>query len=157
MPTIVVPHIRAAQVEDMDQLMNMCREMHSENGVFTMNEVKVHDTLQRALNRRGAIVGVIDNDKELEASIYLMVATHWYSDQMHLNELWNYVRPTYRRTDNAKKLISFAKRCSNESGLPLVIGVVSNTRTEAKVRLYERQLSKPAGAWFFHQPMRGAA
>ena len=36
-----------------------------------------------------------------------------------------------------------------------MIGVLSNHRTEAKVRLYERQFGKPSGAFFLYNARTG--
>jgi hypothetical protein len=40
--------------------------------------------------------------------------------------------------------------------MPLLIGVLSNHRTEAKVRLYERQFGKPTGAFFLYNGSTGS-
>jgi hypothetical protein len=50
------------------------------------------------------------------------------------------------------RLIEFAKKCADEIGLPLTIGILTNQRMEGKVRLYRRSLGVPAGAWFVHFP-----
>jgi hypothetical protein len=34
--------------------------------------------------------------------------------------------------------------------MPLMIGVMSNSRTDAKVKLYERQFGNPAGSFFLY-------
>ena len=39
--------------------------------------------------------------------------------------------------------------------IPLLIGVLSNKRTEGKIRLYERQLGKPSGAFFLYGARTG--
>jgi hypothetical protein len=40
-------------------------------------------------------------------------------------------------------------------GIPLAIGVMSNTRTEAKIRLYERVFGAPAGVYFLYNAKTG--
>jgi hypothetical protein len=45
-------------------------------------------------------------------------------------------------------LISFGKKCAIDIGVPLMMGILSGERTEAKVRLYCRQFGTPAGAFF---------
>jgi RPA family protein len=47
-------------------------------------------------------------------------------------------------------MIAFGKRCSDEINIPLVIGVVSNERTKAKMDLYRRQLGEPCGGYFVY-------
>jgi GNAT superfamily N-acetyltransferase len=151
---LVTSRVRKAEAGDADEILSLCREMHRENGMFTLSDARVRDIIGRAFNRQGAIIGVIGKRGAVEASICLLVTNIWYSDDFHLEDLWNFVRPEFRRSDNAKELIAFAKRCSDEVGIPLIIGVMSNVRTEAKIRLYERSVGKPAGAFFLHQPLR---
>lgn len=150
--SITVSPVRKAGIQDEDELMAMCRALHEENGMFKMNEDKVRGALRRAFTNTGAIIGALGEPGKIEGSIYLLISNFWYSDEWHLEELWSFVLPQYRRSSNAKDLISFAKRCSDELGIPLVIGVISNERTAAKVALYQRQLDKPAGAFFLHRP-----
>jgi len=141
--------VRLARPEDEASLMEMCRLLHQENGVFSMDDDLVLAVLRRAFERQGVIIGVIGPEHALEGVICLVIGSFWYSRQPHLEELFNFVHPEHRRSDHAKALIEFAKQCSSESA-PLVIGVISNERTEAKVRLYERRLGKPAGAFFLY-------
>ncbi len=128
--------------------MEMCRLLHEENGLFRMNEDRVRERLRLAFQRKGGILGVIGDPGSIEAMIYMLLCQPWYNDEWHLEELFSYCRPEFRRSNNAKLLIAFAKRCALELNVELVIGIISNTRTEQKVRLYERQFQKPAGAFF---------
>lgn len=142
--------VRTAQPREEEDIMQVCRELHEENGLFDMDETMVRAMLRRAFDRRGGIIGVIGGPGAIEAVIFLIISNFWYSQQPHLEELFSYCRPQYRRSGHAKSLVEFAKRCSDELYMPLVIGIVSNIRTEAKVRLYRRQLSEPAGAFFVY-------
>lgn len=130
--------------------MEICRALHEENGLFTMSDDKVLGMLRKAFKKQGAIIGVLGPPGHIEGAIYLAISDYWYSNDWHLSELFSFVLPQYRKSNNAKELITFAKRCSDEIRIPLVIGVISNERTEGKVRLYQRQLDKPAGAFFVY-------
>ena len=77
----------------------------------------------------------------------------WFSDEFQLLELFNFVRPDSRASDFAKSLIGYAKTCAEGLGIDLMIGVLSNERMEAKVRLYGRMLPK-AGELFCYRPAR---
>lgn len=148
-----MPQVRVAMPDDEDELMELCRELHTENALFPMSERKVRDTLWVAFAKRGGIIGVIGEPGKIQGLIYLLIASQWYTDEWHLEELLNYVRPAYRKSNNAKALISFAQDCAVKLNLPLTIGVISNTRTEAKVELYKRRFGKTAGAFFvFNSP-----
>jgi GNAT superfamily N-acetyltransferase len=96
-------------------------------------------------------IGVIGSVGALEAAIMLTVGSTWYSEEINLDEHFNFVDPAHRQSNHAKALISFAKHCASEAGIRLVIGVLSTKRTAAKIRLYERQLT-PAGAFFVYPP-----
>lgn len=136
--------------DDEEEVMEMCWDLNRENGVFVMNEGCVRNTLRLAFEKQGGTIGVIRGNEKIEAMIFMLVARFWYSEEWHIEELFSYCRPEYRKSNNAKALIHFAKKCADELQVPLVIGVMSNTRTEAKVELYRRQLNKPAGAFFFY-------
>lgn len=142
--------VRVGTFLDEKEVMELCRELHAENGIFKMDEEKTRGVLHKAFAQQGGIIGLIGEPGKLEAAIYMMFGQFWYSHDWHLEELFSYVRPEYRRSTNAKDLIQFAKKCSEELKLPLIIGVLSNERTAAKVKLYERQLGHPVGAFFLH-------
>ena len=55
--TVHVSPVRRATADDADELMEICRALHAENGLFAMNEQKVRDMLNRAFTNQGAIVG----------------------------------------------------------------------------------------------------
>ena len=142
--------VRWADRRDEQRVMDLCHLLHKENGLFDMDEDSVRGMLRKAWNRDGGIVGVIGApDKPLEGAICLCLEQMWYSKQWHLGELFNYVHPDHRRSDHAKALIEFAKASAEKLKVPLIIGIISNHRTEAKVRLYERRLPK-AGAFFVY-------
>lgn len=124
--------------------------------MFSMNETKVQAMLDKAFNQQGAIIGALGPTGAIEGAIFMLISNFWYSNDWHLEELFSYVRPEHRRSTNAKELINFGKRCSDELGIPLVIGVISNERTKAKVGLYQRQLADPVGAFFVHRPASAA-
>lgn len=145
--------VRIAIAEDEPEILRMVALMLEENNIGSslaeIDQEIVAQKIRKALTRDLSIMGVIGEPGKLEAMIYLDVNSFWYSRKPHLMELFNFVDPEHRRSAHAKSLINFAKQCVTEN-TKLVIGVVSNERTEAKVRLYERQLGKPAGAFFVY-------
>jgi hypothetical protein len=142
--------VRIATAEDEEEIMELCRELHEENGLFSLNEEKVRETLRKAFNRQGNLIGVIGEKGSIQAVVCMILSSFWYSDDPHWEELWAYVVPEYRKSNNAKDLIAFAKWTSENSNMPLLMGIMSDHRTEGKVKLYERQFSKPFGAFFLY-------
>lgn len=142
--------VRVARPEDRQEIWRLFLQGHRENGKFTLAPEKVDFFLQRALNPelipewdtgpRGAI-GVIGDIGKLEALVFVTLSTYWYSHDRHLEEFIVYVDPESRRPPgHARALIEWMKQQSDVTGLPLVTGVISTERTEAKVRLYRRML-----------------
>jgi len=82
----------------------------------------------------------------------------WYAKPgtMQLLELSLFVHPDYRRSERAKQLMQFSKQASEGLSLDLTIGVFSNSRTEAKIRLYQRQF-RQVGAYFMYRPSSAEA
>lgn len=149
--TLITSPVRKAVLADREQILAMCRENHAENGQFSYSAGRVESMIDRAFNRGGALIGVIGKE-EIEGMILLLISQFWYTEDWCLEELQNYVRPEFRRSTNAKEMIRFGKRCSDEIGIPLVIGVVANERMRAKMELYRRELSEPVGGYFMHNP-----
>lgn len=139
-----------ADPADEDRLFEFLLLLYGENAMFPIAESKVRDAIRHATERRGGVIGIIDGaDGRIEASVGLALEDWWYTRAVSLNEKWNFVREDCRRTSHAKQMIEFSKRCADELGVPLFMGIVSTHRTEAKVRLYRRMLPY-VGAFFMH-------
>ncbi|API52848.1 hypothetical protein BMW22_15595 [Rhizobium leguminosarum] len=139
--------VRYAVPQDEDKIVSMISLLHDENGLFPLSEKRVREYMQRYFRQEGALIGAIGDVGDPVASIYLGIEQPYYSETWYLNEAWNFVHPDHRRSDYAKQLLAWAKHVSEQMSLPLMVGIVTNHRTEAKVRLYEKQLEK-AGAFF---------
>jgi hypothetical protein len=142
------PHVRLAVAEDIDDILTLGRLIHAESGVMPISEERIEEYALRGINQDKAVMGVIGPVGNIEAAVYLVIGRFWYSDDFHLEELFAFVRPDCRKSDNAKALLEFEKNCSIKLGIPLLMGVISTTRTAAKIRLYERRLGKQSGAYF---------
>lgn len=147
---MALPLVRLAQPEDESDILAMCRRLHEENGLFTLNEDKVRTCVRRCFERKGTIVGVIGRPGKLEASTCLELSGFYYSDDWHLAELWNFVEQPYRQSHNAEALIQFGKSCADEMKMPLFTGIITNRQMAGKVRLYRRALGYPTGAFFVY-------
>ena len=145
-----LPEVRIATPADEDEVMELCRRLWSENGLFSLNESKVRDTIRKCYEAKGNIVGVIGAPGHLEASTCLSISDTHYTDDWHLVELWNFVEKEYRKSRNAEALIEFGKSCSDKMGIPLFTGILTERQLAGKVRLYRRRLGNPTGAFFVH-------
>jgi GNAT superfamily N-acetyltransferase len=150
-----LPHVRVAVAGDFNDLIRMGREVFAENGLMNLNEDMIRVGALRAIEGVDSVVGCIGPVGALEAAIHLSMRHFWYTDQAHLEELWAFVRPEFRKTRNAQALIEFAKNLAVELKRPLLIGVLSSHRTEAKVKMYRRKLGAPSGAYFLFNAETG--
>ncbi len=139
--------VRLAEPADRPALVELTTMLHGENGLFSLSLKKRDALLDRYYNHEGSIIGVIGDVGKPVASIYLCLTQPEYTDEWGVVEVWAHVHPDHRRSTHAKHLTEYAKFISTEMHLPLLIGILSNQRTEAKVRLYERAFDR-VGAYF---------
>jgi GNAT superfamily N-acetyltransferase len=149
--------VRIATPDEVDDVMEAALRACAENGFVNPNPLKLLHEVWAALHLDNGIVGVIGEKGKLEGGILLRVITMWYSDDQALEEKAIFVHPDYRGAQGgrASRLCEFAKNTADQLGIPLLIGVLSNNRTEAKIRMYERQFGKPAGAFFLYGAQTG--
>lgn len=154
--------VRLASPSDEAEVITLIAMMHAESGLFALDETRVRKTLALAWERKGGTLAVIGAPGQIRAMIYLTIATAWYTSDSHLEELFCWVHPEHRRSDYARLLMEFAKTSSDALSeraiklggrkISLLIGVLTNARMAAKVRLYRRIFGMPAGAFFVHNP-----
>jgi GNAT superfamily N-acetyltransferase len=155
-PKTGVAGIRLATASDEDDIFALLLLLHGENGIFTVNPNKVRLGIRYATQRQGAIIFVNEGPKVF-ATLGLMIVQDWYSDDEYLCERWNFVHPDHRRTDYARRLIEQAKWSSeyfraHGKRMPLLIGINSCIRTEAKVRLYARHMPCIGATFMYGEP-----
>lgn len=147
--------VRLAVEADIPTLLAIGKEMHAENGIMPLSESMAYNMICAAIRQQQAVGGVIGPVGKPEAAILLRIGQFWYSEQSFLEDYLCFVRPQYRRSARAKALIEFAKKCAVDLKVPLIIGIASNKRTEAKIRLYRRQVGDPVGALFLFNGKTG--
>lgn len=141
--------VRLALPEDRASIIALTSNLHGENGLFSISEAKVAAMIDRYYNRGLAVIAVIGEPGAVVAAIYLGIDQLSYTDDWALVEQFNFVDPEHRKSTYARQLLAYAKAVSDKMRMPLLVGILTNHRTEAKVRLYEKMLSK-AGAYFLY-------
>lgn len=143
---------RLGKPGDLDRMMELTMTASDENSFIVPSPRKILHDVYPALHMDKGLVWIIGPDKgPLEAAALLRITELWYSEDEVLEERGIYVHPHYRHKKGrrAHMLIDACKASAVQLGLPLLIGVLSNQRTEGKIRLYERQLGQPAAGAFF--------
>lgn len=151
--------VRIGTRADVDPMMELALQACEENGFVKVNAGKLLQDMWPALCLDKGMVGIIgEPGKQIEAAILLRLGEMWYSNQPVVEEKAIFVHPDFRaaKARRAQRLCSFSKQVADTLGIPLIIGVLSNSRTEAKVRLYEREFGSPAGTFFLYNAVTGA-
>ena len=150
--------VRVAVPEDLDEIMQIALMACEENGFLHPNPAKLAAEIWPALHQDHGICAVIgEPGGKIEGLVLLRIGHMWYSDTMIVEEKAIFIHPDFRaaKGGRAKRLCEFSKQVADNLGIPLIIGVLSNSRTEAKVRMYERQFGAPAGAFFLYGATTG--
>lgn len=157
--------VRIAVRQDAPEIWRLFLQGHRENGLFTLAPDKVHFFMERALcpeliqdgdtGPRG-IIGVIGPVGGLEGLVFVTIGTYWYTHEKHIQEFLVFVDPECRQSDHASALVDWMKQQVEATKLPLLTGVISTKRTEAKCRLYRRLLPK-VGEFFYLGPKGSGA
>lgn len=150
--------VRTGVEADFDAVMQLLLKAAMENAVVPPNIEKFAEVVWGAIVRKTGICGVIGPvGGRLEGAVLLSMGEMWYSRELILEEKIIFVDPEFRsaKGGRARKLAEFAKLTAKELDLPLAIGVLSSSRTEAKIRLYERVFGKPAGVYFLYGAKTG--
>lgn len=153
-----VVEVRIGTPNDVDGMMKLAMDACKENGVTEPNTYELLQDIWPALNMNHGIVGVIGPvGGELEGCVLLRLGHLWYSRQQILEEKAIFIDQRYRsaKGGRARKLCEFSKSLADKLDVPLLIGVLSNERTEGKVRMYKRIFGEPSGAFFLYNAKTG--
>jgi len=155
------PNVRFCNEGDKGRLAAFVREGHDESAMFTLSEQKVKTVIEHAVNpprdTAGGVIhlvliGIIDapdSSGKIAASLAVEYTQPWYSDDWVLYELWNNVRPAYRKSTYANDLIKFGKWISDATHRPLGMQIYTTERLIPKIELYRRKMQQ-VGALFVH-------
>ena len=150
--------VRTGTPADVHLMMDVALAACADNGLTDPDPTKLLAEIWSSLNLHHGIVGIIgEPEKPIEAAILLRTESLWYSSSLSLVERAIFVHPDYRaaKGGRASRMVEFAKQAADKLGLPLVIGILSSERTEAKVRMYQRHLGEPSGAYWIYGAKTG--
>jgi GNAT superfamily N-acetyltransferase len=150
--------VRLAEPEDLPAILQLMRIACREDAQHEMDEENVLRMVMRHYDKHGAMLAVIGEPGMPVAYCLSILDQIWYAapGTMQLLELSLFVHPDHRRSNYAKQLMQFMKKASEGLKLDLTIGVFSNERTQAKIRLYQRQFDQ-VGAYFCYHPQHANA
>jgi N-acetylglutamate synthase-like GNAT family acetyltransferase len=145
--------IRLATTDDMTEVMRLAVTACEENGFLNASQELLAREIYPALCQDHGLCPVIGRPGgPIEGLALLRVGAMWYSPQTVVEERCVFIYPEFRaaKGGRARKLCEYSKKVADGLGIPLLIGILSNTRTEGKVRMYKRIFGEPAGAFFLY-------
>lgn len=145
--------IRLATTDDMTEVMRLAVTACEENAFIGATQELLAQEIWPALNQDHGLCPVIGRPGgPIEGLALLRIGAMWYSPQTVVEERCVFIYPQFRsaKGGRARKLCEYSKHVADGLGIPLLIGILSNTRTEGKVRMYKRIFGEPAGAFFLY-------
>ena len=141
--------VRTGKPSDIHPMMALALSACADNGLTNPSPVKLLGEIWSALNLQKGIVGIVE-EEEIRAAALLRIDSLWYSDEVSIIERAIFVHPDHRsaKGGRARLLCEWVKKLQSSLDMPLIIGILSSERTEAKVKLYERQFGKHSGAYW---------
>jgi N-acetylglutamate synthase-like GNAT family acetyltransferase len=143
--------IRIATTDDMEEVMRLAIAASEDNSFIPASPALLAREIWPALCQDHGLCAVIGPPGgAIEGLVLLRVGAMWYSEQTVVEEKAVFVYPEFRaaKGGRARRLCEYSKHVAQELGLPLLIGILSNERTAAKVKLYERTFGPPSGAFW---------
>jgi hypothetical protein len=147
--------VRCAIPDEVDEVMRLALAGCEENAFVPYETDLVLQDVWAALNLQAGLVGAIGPvGGRLEGAVLLRVGTVWYSRSPTIEERAIYVDPEFRQAKGgrAARLFEFSHYIADSLGLPLTIGVLSDERTAAKIRMYSRSMGPQDGAYWVYWP-----
>lgn len=130
--------IRAATLEDMDQIVSLGKMMHEESNLpHEFSEERVRETMESHINSNG-VVFVYEEKGRIVAGIAGGVQQAWYSDELIGYDLAVFVAPTMRNGIIAFDLLTaLEKWCKLMGANYHYPGVSTGSNVEKAERFYK--------------------
>lgn len=146
--------IRLATTADMDEVMRLAVTACEENGFLNASAGALAKEIWPALAQDHGLCPVIGPPGgEIQGLALLRIGSMWYAPETTVLEekaIFVYSKFRSAKGGRAARLCEYTKRVADTLNLSLIIGVLSNTRTAGKVRMYTRIFGEPAGAFFLY-------
>jgi len=132
--------LRLARPEDEGRLLDICLEAYRENGFGGLDEDNVRAIIASACRGDTYVMALIDGPHCIEAVVGLQPARSWFGDDA--SWFWTdtlaYVRPEFRKSRHAVKLMKFLQWFSQQTGQCILFNVMPREGFERKVAFFAR-------------------
>lgn len=138
--------IYTAEREDLPQIVEMSLKIPEELGFDNFPVEDVGITAKFIYNKWLEYpIFVYRVDDKIVGFIGVSIETMWWSDQEIVHDYVMYIDPDHRNLKVINSLIGAVRDFAKLNGLPVISHFISNDRTEAKAKLFERQGFKISG------------
>lgn len=138
-----------ATSDDLQEVCDLLRVMHAENGVGRVNETKALGVITQTINAGHCLI--TRDQGQVVGSMGLYRSQWWYSDDPVFFDQWFFVHPKHRSSGHALRLISAMKAISAQNKTPFVLSVGTTVDTLEKLRFFRKHL-QPFGGSFVYLP-----
>lgn len=145
--------IRLATPADMQEVMRLAVSACEENGFLNASAELLAKEIWPALCQDHGLCPVIGPPNgEIQGLALLRIGAMWYSHATVVEERAIFVYPQYRsaKGGRARQLCEYSKKVADTLNIPLLIGVLSGTRTAGKCKMYQRIFGEPKGMFFLY-------
>ena len=146
--------IRLATTADMAEVMRLAVTACQENGFLNASAELLAREIYPALCQDHGLCAVIGpaGTRDIEGLVLIRIGAMWYSKSIVAEERAIFVYPQFRsaKGGRARRLCEYSKLVADTLGIPLLIGVLSGTRTAGKCKMYQRIFGEPKGMFFLY-------
>ena len=114
--------------------------------VAPINPEKLIGAINTAIHRGVVLLAEVKN--KIVGSIGGMAGSDWWSDEMHLSDMWFYVLPDSRNSSVAIKLVKSFIKIGNEANMKIKLGHVYSGDFERKDKFFGRLGLVKAGSLY---------
>lgn len=145
--------ISIATTDDLQEVCDLLRVMHAENGVGRVNEAKALGVISQRINDGGCMI--TRQQGRVVGSVAVYKNTWWYSDELVFFDQWFFVHPDFRNSGHAVRLIAALKQACRNTRTPLVLSVGTTVDALSKLKFFKKHLT-PFGGSFLFNPAEAA-
>lgn len=143
-----------ATPDDLTEVCDLLRVMHTENGVGRVNEAKALGVITERINEGGCMIS--RSHGKVVGSVAVYRSNWWYSDESVFFDQWFFVHPEHRNEGHAVRLIAALKQACRNTGTPLVLQVGTTVDALSKLKFFKKHLTPFGGAFLFRPDARAA-
>ena len=115
-------HIRRAEPDDLDEMVEMGIAFHNEVGLCPTNETKLAEGIEATVHKKEAFV-LCRSSGEIVGSCAYEGVVPWWTDEVRMQDKWFFLKMDARSLHNYKHLIKALIEQAKFAKVPLYVGL----------------------------------